>query len=743
MRHPSLSFISRFIIIAICFSTALAVAQPQPQKPLTVEWMFSQDARGVAQVPRFEWLQDGTAIVEDTRVPEAQRTLERFNPATGERKPALDREKALASLKKEGFGVDLKAVPRWPVTFDSTGNRAVYELSRDLFLLDLPSATFTRMTVTAEEEKDPQFSPDGKKIAFVRSNDLYVYDIASRQETRLTRDGSGTTLNGTLSWVYWEEIFGRRDIGYWWSPDSRSIAYLQTDESGVPISTFVDFQPVDEHIIRQVYPKAGEKNPHVRVGVMDIAEPGKTRWMDISDKPYEWLLRVKWLPDSTRLAIETMPRIQTELRLYFVNGRTGDFKPILTETDPAWVNISDDLYFLKDGDHFLWASERDGYMHLYRYKMDGTLVNQITKGDWAMASSGGGAFWVRRAVVGIDETNGLVYFTALKDSSIDRNLYRIKMDGSHLTRLSSEHGTHRIAMSPDTRFYFDTYSNIKTLPSLRLHTADGREKQTLAAPRPELLPAGMRYPELTTIPAEDGFAMPAQILKPKGFKDKTKYPVIVHVYGGPSAPTVSNAWQNGLFYDELLSNEGYVVVAFDNRAATAISKKLEDTIEPHPGETETADLVAGIRWLKKQRWVDGERVGIWGWSGGGTMTLNVMTASKEIKAGIAGAPVTDWHFYDSKWAEALMKLPQQNAAEYDRSSLVKRAGNLTGRLMMIFGTYDDNVHPQNEQALMNELIKAQKPFEVTLYPMRKHGFTDASAREHLDRAMIDFWKRNL
>ncbi|MGA8223767.1 MAG: DPP IV N-terminal domain-containing protein, partial [Candidatus Acidiferrales bacterium] len=567
-------------------------------------------------------------------------------------------------------------------------------------------------------------------------------DIAAAKETRLTSDGSETTLNGTLSWVYWEEVFGRRDTGYWWSPDSGAIAYLQTDNSRVSVSTFVDFAPVDERVILQRYSKPGENNPRVRVGIAELSD-ASTRWISISDKPYEWIERVKWLPDAGQISIETLNRAQTELGLFFADRKSGAAQRILTDTDPAWINVSDDLYFLADGKHFIFASERDGYMHLYRYLLDGTLVNQITKGDWTIVSAGGIASWVRQAVVGIDLKNGWIYFTSNKDSSVERQLYRIKSDGSGLTHISKEPGTHRIAMSPDARFYFDHYSTIRTLPSLLLHTSDGAAKAKIAAARPELLPAGMRYPELLTIPAADGFPMPAQILKPENFDPARKYPVIVYVYGGPSIPSVHDAWQPAVFANNLLVRDGFVAISMDNRAATGISKKLENTLASAPGESETADIVAGIRWLKSQPWVDPNRVGIWGWSGGGYLTLNVMTRSKEIKAGIAGAPVTDWRYYDSKWAEALMKLPEGNPEGYEGTSLVKRAADLTGHLMLIFGTYDDNVHPQNEQAFMNELIKAGITFEVMFYPMRKHGFTDAQAKIHRDLTMRTFWKNNL
>jgi dipeptidyl-peptidase 4 len=375
--------------------------------------------------------------------------------------------------------------------------------------------------------------------------------------------------------------------------------------------------------------------------------------------------------------------------------------------------------------------------------MDGTLANQITKGDWAIAASGGLVFWVHQAVTGIDEKNDWIYFTALKDSSIERHLYRIHSDGSGLTKLSSEPGRHSIAMSPDTRYYFDTYSNVRTLPALRLHTSEGKLAATLAGPRPELLPPGIVYPELLTIPASDGFPMPAEILKPRDFDPHKKYPVILYIYGGPSAPSVSNSWKRDTLYSNVLAANGFVVAVIDNRAATAISKKLENTLYENPAASETKDLVDGIRWMKKQPWVDPDRFGVWGWSGGGTNTLNVMTRSQEIKAGISGAPVTEWRFYDSKWAEALVKLPQTNAKVYDDTSLVKRAGDLHGNLLLIWGTYDDNVHPQNEQAFINELIAKGKPYHTMIYPMRKHGFADRQAQIHMHNAMLDFWKSAL
>jgi dipeptidyl-peptidase-4 len=370
----------RLAVIAVVLS-AVASAAAQTA-PLSVEWVVGQGSE-VARVPTTFWLTDGSAIIYDGRRPAAQRVFERFDPASGQRQPLFDMARALTSLKAVAKDADVKEALSWPAAMDRGGRSAAWVFNGDLYLLDFASSSFSRLTNTPAE-KCVQFSPDGRLLSFVRDNDIYAYDLAGKKELRLTRDGSETTLNGTLSWVYWEEILGRRDSGYWWSPDSRAIAYLQTDESQVPMSTFVDFAPVNPRLIKQRYPKAGENNPRVRVGVVEL-DTADTRWVSITDKPYEWIIRLKWLPDSKQVSVETLDRPQTELGLYFAHRKSGAARRILTETDRGWVNITDDLHFIDKGRQFLWASERDGFMHLYRYAIDGTLLNQVTKGEWATA----------------------------------------------------------------------------------------------------------------------------------------------------------------------------------------------------------------------------------------------------------------------------------------------------------------------------------------------------------------------
>ncbi|MEL6821793.1 MAG: DPP IV N-terminal domain-containing protein, partial [Calditrichota bacterium] len=564
-------------------------------------------------------------------------------------------------------------------------------------------------------------------------------------EQKLTNGGSETLLNGTLSWVYWEEIFARQDLGYWWSDDSKSLAYLQTDESAVTKMHYVDFKPVEPRLITQRYPKAGTTNPTVRVGIVELDSPD-TKWINLNEKPWEYVARVKWLPDNKRLSVQTLTRGQEELHLYFVDRSNASASYVMTERDEGWVNINDDLYFLEDGEHFIWQSERDGYAHLYRFKMDGTLVNQITSGDWALRSSSATPFWLRQSVVSIDERAQQVYFTALKKSSIERHMYRVNMDGSNLVRLTQRDGTHRTYFSPDGRYYLNRYSNINTLPSLTLYEKSGRSRGTLAEPNMAALTKfNLQYPDLFKIPSSEGFPMPAQLLKPTNFDENRKYPLIIYVYGGPSAPTVFHDWGGRNFYfDQMLLDAGFLVARVDHPSSTAISKILENRLlNLMSGPTEMRDVIAGVRWFKDLPYVDENRVGIWGWSGGGSFTLNAMTTTKEFRAGISIAPVTDWRYYDTRWAEFAMKKPQNNPDGYEKTSFVKTAKDLHGRLMLVHGTYDDNVHPQNAWAFIDELIKHDIRFDMMFYPMRKHGIADNPARIHLYNTMLEFWKRNL
>jgi dipeptidyl-peptidase-4 len=548
--------------------------------------------------------------------------------------------------------------------------------------------------------------------------------------------------------MYWEELFGHRENAYWWSPDSRSIAFLQTDDSGVSTTSFTDFEPYQARVLTQRYPQAGQKTPGVRVGFVSTGG-GDPVWMNVPASSYEYVTGVDWLPSGEAAAVQTMNRAQTRVDLYFVGRSDGRADRVLIETDDAWLHMYRPL-FIRGGGQFLWISERTGYAHAYRYSADGKLIHQVTRGEWPLRPYGAFAIYGESPLLAVDEKGGWLYFTAGKQSAIERHIYRVRLEGGDPQRLSVEGGYHRPICRPDGRFYVDVYSSVRTPPSLSLHRGDGSPVMVLSPPRADILPRdGMRFPSFLRIPARDGFMMPAQVSTPADFDSTKKYPVIVYVYGGPGSPSISdewnsNAWAESIYNDQVLLGAGYVVFSVDNRSSSSTGKVFEKSIRGQMyGDVELNDLLDAVRWLKARTYVDTSRVGIWGWSGGATYTLLAMTRSNEFRAGIAVAPVTDWRYYDAKWAELPMKRPEDNPAGYQKTSLVARARDLHGRLLLVHGTYDDNVHPQNSQAFINELIREGTLFDLMVYPMRKHTIDDPPARKHLFKTMLEFWNRNL
>ena len=723
------------LLPSFSFADAKENTAASPEK-LTLDWIHSPEARSASPFPSYTWIDDHRALFLDRRLPEEEQKLQILDAATGELSPFVDEAKALAGVNEMLQPEKPHEELGWPREISSDGGSALYSFDGDLFRLDLASSTFHRLT-EGGVHTNIRFSPDGGKLAFTRDNDLWVID-ESGESRRLTQDGTDTLLNGTLSWVYWEELFGRDDRGYWWSPDGKHIAFLQSDESLVPQMTYVDFKPDHPRVIKQRYPKAGAVNPRVRVGVVEI-ESGETTWVDLGTYPHEYIARVVWRPEGDSLVVQTLDRPQTHLDLFEADVADGAARHLLRESmEETWIDVHDDLHFLDDG-RFLWLSDRDGYAHLYLYDADGKLMHRVTEGEWTITPSN------RRGtgVSAIDEEAGRVWFTALEKSSIERHLYSVGLDGSGLKRLTREDGSHRVTWSTEGTYYFDDFSNIDTPRSLALHQADGKRLKVLAEPDRSLAERfGLRSAELFTVPAEDGFQMPAYFLKPADFDPKKKYPVIVRVYGGPAAPTVRNRWSARLG-DHVLTDEGFVIFGVDNRTATAMGKKYTGLlVRDLYHQQELGDLLDAVAWLKKQSFVDPARVGITGWSGGGTFTLLAMTSSEEFRAGVAGAPVSDWRYYDTIYTERYMKRPQDNQEGYEATSNVLRAKDLNGRLLLIHGTYDDNVNPQNSWAFAHQLQENGILFDFMIYPMHKHGIRGA-ARKHLSMTMLDFWKRHL
>jgi dipeptidyl-peptidase-4 len=708
-------------------------------KKLTIEWLSDRAVQRKFSTPRYAWLNDSSFLLLDSRMEAEDQTLEILNPQTGKRSAVFDRDKFLSSFR-DLAGDEAPSNISWPNAIDPNGKALIYITDGDLYCVELSTSNISRLTKTQSVESAPDFSPDGRWVAFIRDNDIYVVEWRKGTERRLTTGASDTLLNGPFSYVYRGEIYQRTPIPYQWSPDSQAIAYLQTDESMVPISTFVNFKPQTQEVVEQRYPKAGQTNPKVRLGVVRLSS-AQTTWMDCGE--YEYLSRFKWLPGSQEIAIQTQDRMQREMKLMFTDTTTGTSREILIETHPAWVNLgpSSSLQFIKGGREFIWLSERDDYQHAYHYKMDGQLIRQVTKGDFMITAStltsrSGG-------LAGIDEESGWLYFVSNKKALKEKHLYGVKLAGTELKRITQREGFHSVSFSPCTKYYLDTFSNASTPPSLSLHRADGTLIIEIAPPAVDYLQSfQISYPTFHTFKTDDGMELTAMMFKPPDFDPNKKYPALVNIYGGPGAQRVIDRW--GRLWRSFLAQEGYIVFVFDVRAGVGKSHSTETSVYKRAyGMQNVKDILAGVRWISQMPYVDTERLGIYGGSGGGCTTVYTMTHSDVFKAGIARVPVTDWYFYDTFYTERYMSTPQDNPDGYKETSSVLAASDLKGRLLIIDGTYDDNVHIQNTWAFIDALMEHNNQFDLMVYPWRKHGIRDVPGQIHCNTMMLNFWNRHL
>jgi len=620
-----------------------------------------------------------------------------------------------------------------PVVFAPDYTALVCAYEDDLYYWKIGATAVRRLTTTASKEEEAEFSPNGRLVAFVRDNNLFVIDLDSR-ERALTSDGSAVVMNGKLDWVYQEEIYGRGTFrAFWWSPDSSRLAFIQLSDENVPIFPIVDHVPLQQDVEQTRYPRPGDPNPTVKLGVARAS--GGVKWIDTgkySDTDH-LIVNVAWTPDSTRVSYEVQNREQTWLDLNLADAMTGSTKTVLREISKAWVADNGAPLWLKDGG-FVWLSERSGFEHAYRYRADGTLSGAVTTGRWEIRKS-----------YGVDEKSGSFYFSANEHSPIAVDVYRIGLDGSGLTRLSTAEGSHSAVFNPSHTLYIDTWSDVSTPPQVRLHAADGTavrviDDGNLAA----LKDYHLSTPEFIHVTTKDGFVLEAMLIKPPDFDPARKYPVYQHTYAGPSAPTVKNAWAGttGLFH-QLLAQRGIVVWACDNRSASGKGIESAWVAYKRLGETELADMEECLGWLKAQPWIDSARIGLEGWSYGGFMTAYALTHSTSYAMGIAGGSVVDWRNYDSIYTERFMMLPKNNPAGYDRTAPRNAAARLHGQLLLIHGTMDDNVHMANTIQFAYELQRAGKPFELMLYPKSRHGVNDPLLVKHLREKMLDFTLRTL
>ena len=619
-----------------------------------------------------------------------------------------------------------------------------------LFPLDTPanSRKLRRLTQTDAAEESPGFSPDGSRIAFVRDFDLYTMDVATGRETRLTTDGKeNAVLNGINDWVYQEEIWNRSPEGYWWSPDGSRLAYYHFDEDPVGVHPLEDDTSTYPEVTWQKYPKAGEPNPRVKIGVI-AATGGATTWLNTSspgeaspgeDNPEDsYLARVAWTPKGDAVTVQRLNREQTRLDLLRCGPADGACSPLLAETWPTWVNLGDDFHFLPDG-RFLWGSDRDGRRRLYLYGADGKLIRPVTPEGWAITGLAG---------VAEDGTWAMVMgFPTVELGAINRRVARVRLDrpaGEETWEvLTPEPGNHVALAAPRSGAWLQVVSTADTFPRAEVRTAAGGKPVLLPIGEPTFDPATLPKWEFLTIPGPEGSRLPARILKPTGWNPGHRYPVVMYHYGGPGSQVVDNSWGQRSAWFKLMAQRGFVLFMVDNQSSIFFGKAGEDRDHRKMGPGNLAAQLAGVDYLKSLPWVDGSRIGLWGWSGGGTNTLFcVLNRPGVWKAAVSGAPVTDWNLYDTIWTERYLDHPKDNPDGYRDSSPITYSGNLADRLLIVHGLADDNVHAQNSISLSREFIKAGKMFEQAFYPGQKHGFGPV-AMSHFFERMTEFFERTL
>jgi dipeptidyl-peptidase-4 len=607
----------------------------------------------------------------------------------------------------------------------------IFTYKKDIWLLDLNTNKARALTATPNQTEDEALlSPDSKSVAYLKENDMYVVDVKTAKEKRLTTGGSETVFNGRLDWVYQEEVYGRGNFrAFRWAPDSKKLAFLSFDESKVPVYTLSGdhVQPVKTDRTR--YPKAGDPNPITKLGVVDLN--GKISW---TQDPYAGketlIVQVDWTPDG-KLMAAWQDRVQTWLDLRIYDAKLNS-QVAVRETSPAWTERLPLPQFLKDGS-FIWQSDRTGHRHLYLYDKNFKLKHALTQGKWDV-----------RSVHGIDETKGRVLFAANERNPIGNDAYSVNLDGSQFKRLSQEKGTHATRWNKTFTHFIDSWSSMTQTPKQALFTDTGEQIKLIddvgtPAKVKELQLASMKHQQ---IKSRNGFMMESVLFLPPNFDATKKYPVYQHQYSGPMAPQIRDAWNANVYY-HFLAQQGYVVWIMDTQSASNKGAVSAWPIHKKLGQLELQDHLDGLDWLRQQGWADMDRIALNGWSYGGYFTSYAMTRTKAWKVGFVGAPVTDWRLYDSIYTERYMGLPQENAEGYDQGSSLKAAHNLSGKILIMHGSMDDNVHPQNSIMFIDALAKGNKDYSFQMYPGQGHGVSDPWQKWQMEKVKWKFLKENL
>lgn len=597
------------------------------------------------------------------------------------------------------------------------------------YIYDLPSGKLTK--ISDQKLLNPSFSPDNNKVAYVKDNDLYYFDILKGKEIRISDDGKKNfIINGAADWVYEEEFEFTK--AYFWSPDSEYIAYYRFDESDVKEYNMQLWNALYPEDYKFKYPKAGEKNSVVAIKVYEL-KTGKSKTLDIGKDKEQYIPRVQWTKESSELCVRRMNRLQNHLEILVYDLKKENSRLIYEEKNHTYIEIKDDLVFLDDKKHFVFSSEKDGYRHFYKGDLKSGKIAQVTKGKFEVIE-----------LAGIEESNSLLYFTSNEESVFEKHLYSISLNGGKKEKLTEKEGYHEVELSPDQKFFIDYFSDLDTPYEISVFELPGgklvKSLVDNVALENSLSAQGVKKPQFFDFKTSDGSKINGWMIMPSNFESGKKYPVLVTVYGGPGYQTVLNQWggSNYLWY-QMLAQQGYIVVSIDNRGTGGRGTDFKKMTYGKLGKFESEDLIEAAKYLSDLDYIDGGRIGIFGWSFGGYMSSLAITLGADFyKLAIAVAPVTSWRFYDTIYTERYLGLPDDNSEGYDEFSPLTHAAALKGDYLLIHGTADDNVHLQNAIEMQKALIEANKQFDVFYYPDRNHGIYGGVTRYHLFKKMTDY-----
>ncbi len=728
-------------VICMVLIGGFVVMTAQEKKQLTIDDIYSSEKFKGRTVANIQWLPNGSAF-----------TFTKANAESGLRDVYRhDVKSGKEMLILEAGSLTYKNEPVEMSEYHTTGNQNHllitgpqkqiwrHSYSAPYYLYDIDEKKLIALANNDPGLQNVQLAPDGKSVAYAKENDLYVADVETGVSKRLTTDGSFNILNGVFDWVY-EEEFGRPDA-FRWSPDGKKIAFWRTDQTRVKSFILLDELPYYAVATELKYPKVGEQNAIVKIGVVDIAS-GETNWIDLGENEDIYIPRIEWTNTKNVLSLQRMNRKQNHLELLLADVTSGKTRTILEDKNEAWVDVTDDFVFLRKKDRFVWTSEKSGYRHIYLNDYDGKELKQLTKGDWEVSS-----------VIGVDEKDGWVYFYGKKDSPIQLHLYRVKLDGKKLSRVSAKGGWHTANFAPNFKHYVGFSSDAKTPTTVTLRRSDGRSVRVLEDNKiTALAEYNMVYPEFMTITTSDGVELNAYMSKPANFDPSKKYPVLVFGYGGPGSQMVVDRWGSGsafrhfqrVLWHQMMTEKGYIIFCVDNRGTGGRGKAFKNLAYGDLSKWSVADQIEGAKYLQGLPYVEKDRIGFWGWSGGGYLACMIQTRAHEyFKTSVAVALVSDFRNYDTIWTERYMGLLSENKAGYDAADVLSTAGQLEGNLLLIHGSGDDNVHPQNTMQLVDKFIAENRQFDLMIYPNRNHRISGGNTSGHLFTLITNYLLENL